>query len=455
MQRIERVFDPLRRFFRWLLGTFLALCLVATGWGDTIWFKTPPRAWNGRIIEDPADFHFKHRAGEPDYFEFERGSSSNRIGLTRSHPNIARIEKNMNYGEDVLELGAGAEGAPGATETVSLAQPGGVLSPAGGPGLRTAERLEVVSMRDWLYPADSEIPLRVGSVVAPQTAVRTPLNSRAKLGYRQILFLGLLPDTQLSLNGLARETQTGIYQLDVTVEPGGEIWLSVTDKIRLSDTVRFIVNGVAMDTRSTLINVEVTPDNEVVVSNFGLTELPVTLQGERKTLTPTQQYNTAQLSAQPGPSSKARADWDNWDIWTPEKIAFAPEVYSQVDVRGGVYADFPVVRLGEVGDLPKSEFVQPQGTMQIIQAWRQAIQDYINQEGYRPSDAGGMEAGLEEVRAKVAPNNPAVAALPSRDNWGHPFVWRVLPQSRVGEFLIDVHSTGPNGRDDFGLGDDL
>ncbi len=450
---MRRPLPSLRTLFRWTLGTIVCLSVAAATWSDTIWFRSPSRAWNGRIIDDPADFHFKYRAQEPGYFEFDRGSTNSRIGLNRSYPNILRIEKNENYGEEEVEGGPGGPTVAEATGAPSPV-PGGPAGPfANLDTTRSAEKLEVVATRDWLYPADSEIPLRAGNVVPPQTAVRTPPNSRVKLGYKQIIFIGMMPATQLHVNGLARESQTGIYQLDLSVDPGGEIWLNVTDKIRLSDRVRFIVNGITFDTRSTLINVEVTAQNEVVVSNFGLTELVVSVQGDRVALTGTQQVNLSQPSSQPVPSTKKRADWDNWEIWTPEKISYAPQVYAEVNVSGNAYSDFAVVRVGEVGDLPKTVPVQPQGTMQVIQAWRQGIFDYINQEGFPPPKDQGMEAGLEAVRAKVSALNSALSALPTRDNWGHPFVWKVIVQGTTN--LIDVHSIGPNGIDDFGLGDDL
>ena len=419
--------------------------------GDTITFRNPERSWNGRVIKDPAEFHFKHRAKQAGYFEFERGSGSNRIGMLEDNPNILKIEINSEYGdEEILSdrpgpgvlstardegSGGGDTSGPGGVSAVGSAQPG--------------EKLDVLSVRDWIYPVGTDIPLRPGNVISANSMVRTPVNSRAKVGYKDAVQIGLMPDTQLDVQALARETQTGTYLVRIAVGEGGEAWL-LTDQIRLSDRVQWIVNGISFETetRATLVKVVVTPEGQVVIAYYGHERLDLSSPlGERSTLVTNKQVNMTAEEASVEPAG-SRADWDNWDIWTPERITYEPELHPVPVPVGPPWADFAIVQVGDAGDLPKPVPVQPQGTLQIIQQWRQGIYEYIQMTGYAPQQSG--EAGLEAVRQKV---DFVSDELPTRDNWGNPFAWQVYLQGN--KVLIDVHSKGANRIDDFGLGDDL
>jgi hypothetical protein len=445
-------------FGRMALCLMAAIMLTMSAVADTIYFSgNPGTSWNGKVVKNPDDFRFKHRASTPGYFEFIRGRDNALLGMLESNPLIDRIEINDNYGEeDRAELEALIKKMRATAPEVEITNTPGVTTKET-TTVRTSEKLTVYSLNKWGFINDREIPLRLGNAIFLGNIVRTPKNSRLRLEYKKknsILMLGMMSASSVELIDLAANDLK--YYVRLSLAPGSSVWLKIGESIRTSEIVNFDINGIVFESHRLLANVAVKEDGHVFVTNYDHAELKVDNIEKVETimLPGGHEVDMTAQEGNPIPATKDRADWDNWEIWTPEEgITYPPTVHPGLMESFDPYGDIYVARVGESAGLPNIVQVQPQGVLHIVQTWREWVELYVNNTGKPGPDVPG-EAGLEAVRQEMkASGSIANTELPTRDNWGNPFVWKVLQSGN--NYIYDVHSIGPNGIDEFGLGDDL
>ncbi|RJP20578.1 MAG: hypothetical protein C4527_24830 [Candidatus Omnitrophota bacterium] len=337
-------------------------------------------------------------------------------------------------------------------------------------------QLTVKDLRGWIYAYEDRkavterkrISLHIGDPVPIGHLLILSPNTHATIRIGDIGDIGLVGGTQIRVDGFSVNL-TQSYSLNVQLNQGAawfDIGSTSVDFKRLSLTLNaaksVILNGVIfVETTNRTGELNVTylkakPNANTQEKNklnfWRKTDGPYFLsEGEFITISPA----SNRLSVEPAPQlSHLRAIFDGWDQWQPDPLV--------------VELDITIPPLKEFPNFPPQPALHPyripidssmtlppeiRSLGQILSQYKEGLERYRFDASRYPSEEHGLDALVKSFdvggwRGPYIPLN-----LPRRDLWGEPFVYEIF-KAKNREFA-DVRSTGPNRKDDRGLGDDI
>ncbi len=382
---------------------------------------------------------------------------------------IERIEKNDNYVAPESDTQAFMRELiqknqlvlPSAMVNGEFVLPGQVDNPIVG---------QVTQVKGWGFLSESgfaeKMRLEAGREFRGEQSVSTARNSRLKFLIGSTISGGLGGATVLRVQRLNHAEHIPLYELRFQLEQG-QLWLEINRSVLsggVLEKVKLQLNDCDLVSEEGLFHCRVLPGEQLRLTLMRGTTTQVRVKGNPataqlepgKTLVVSLQGEKV-LTLEQADQRLATA-WDAWDAWQPV------EVTAPVKVLPGEPMSAPIQ-----GEL--SAFAEGSGTWDsalmadlltdalptIMRKYRLALEKYKEQTGAYPDLAQGLGV-LHQRDPQSEQSDPyGVRGLPLEDFWGHPFAYDLI-QTQLGEepvVIVSVHSWGPNGIDEKGLGDDI
>lgn len=452
----------------------LAFVLVATvSTADQIILK------DGRVITNvdvktEADIdqaphaRWREKIADPSWIVME---TANGWWAIRDTGQIERIEF------DGEESGRPPETSPGVAEAT-----GAIVStgPGAGPGVTTAPgedglteinlnmAIQLIRGRVYVPSAGKRQLLATGDTAKGGDELRVTWNSRMRGVVAEIITLGVMEGTTFRINRLWKHVRIGTeYNIDLSLTQG-KIWLDVSSRLSTIDRVRFTINGnQLLTTKPILMNISMNTQNVLEAAVFDSKDVNIRfiLPGVEQAvpLALGKRVEVSEIRATLGSDlddvpldPQERAEWDTWADWRPVELRSSP-VVARPDVSGmrphGFIAALPVDDPGRNTRAIRS--VRYQSTFYALRSYRAGLRSYFKDIGEYPPENESWSDALKVNPGAPAWRGPYVDAdLPATDVWGRPFRYEKW-HDVAGTLRTDIRSTGPNGIDEFGFGDDL
>ena len=330
---------------------------------------------------------------------------------------------------------------------------------------RVSSDLVVGEIRGWAYLMEEQdsgpalgLPLSVGDRIPDDQLLLVMANSRLRLDLGEAACMYFPPGAEIRMTQSSFDADVFTYRLSFDLQRR----FTVLEVRRLPPPRKLKVStgGIYFFARRGTVAVQGGPDDSVSLMPV---DEPLTLStalgvaGGHQRVEPGQSYiaqggGVGELrDIDPGP---LREFVSGWEGWRPEEADLDWRIPLPALTVEDAWPAEPMLLPAQITIIPELAIPLPKETMgETMQAWRDGLNAYREDIGRYPSQLEALEAlGTSPGDPKWA--GPYVdASLSPRDIWGQPFVYELI---RDGETAYpDVRSTGPDGRDDRGLNDDL
>jgi len=442
-----------------LLGLFLLVS--APSWSDIITLK------DGTILPCEVVEQSKSASGA-EYLQIRINNSL--VWLSREA--VSRIEKTperKSTGSDIQSLLQRLiqEGkiVPDLKDSVKIKP-----SAAPAPALPDIT-LKAKEIRGWVYLYEDpnalkerrRIPLQTGDSIPKGFILASSPNTRLTLGAEKYVEIGLEGGTQIRFDDALLNPSSRSFKLDVRLLRGkawfqinitGSSWNSVSLNL---NTVRSVLQNMTFyaEAAGRTAAVNITYLNGTDKSRFWREKDGPYLLNIGQVLEVSPAANRLPISDTPMDDlDRLNQKLAGWMQWKPETLAVDLDI---VIPPLETFPAFPPQAALHAYAIPidQNMIVPPETCSlgQIIATYKAALEKYKYDTGHYPTNEHGLEALTKSFNISGWRGPYVSLDLPRRDLWGMLLVYEVYIDK--GRQYVDVHSMGPNRKEDRGLGDDI